>query len=639
MRLNTAVQELETNVQLHRMTVSADNPMFWRAVFDKLYSNKYRWVIEYAQNAADVDPNWRLVMPSMLHPYVQFIDNGPGMSHEFMLTGFCDAFSSTKSLSDHYTGGFGIGRLAGPNGTIFEVHHGGRKRTYAMSRDESMIPSLMELGDEPTNRTGVTVKVPVDPKNAQETEQQIKQLLRFFHPQMPEPEYQIKTPRWGLMREHGRSIAVVGGYPYEIDLEQIPSRNRTEDMNRIFAHRNNIFVVFLDVSDVDVSLSREHLDYNEKTAAALKRIAEFVSKDFPRFFTDKLKDCRTVWEARFMFERFTQNMNWALKDILQKNLTFNGKRIFESQGIQIKDQPVFVYDIRHRASRTAGLLPVKMTLDYARSTYLEYNSNSVFVLDDLESRYRLNDRIHELPVTRDTKLVFVKNEQTLKLIGDPPFIRLSEVKLPERPKEQLIRKRTTQKLFSYNHSRGVFEESTQAWPAGTVYVPMHQGLPTLKGFSALAKSSLRPNVVCGVPATSKSLICKDWVRLDDYVKAQLPDRNLAAQAVANHDFLMRNFNGSDWSLLRGLVNHLPPGHTISELVHKVDQNWAQVRNAVVHANLFNVFEIKLPERKPTLMHLLKAKEKIFRKYPALEVIASLGSGYTNKSYERIATLL
>lgn len=633
MKVEHETQHLETNVSLRRMSVDANNPMLWQMLFSDLYSNKYRWVIEYAQNAADVDPNWRLVRPSVLNPYVKFIDKGPGMSHEFMMSlppydqgnGFCDAFYSTKSLSDEYVGGFGIGRISGPSGTLFEVSHGGFKRTYSMVRDDTKIPALLHTATEPTTETGVTVSVPVSPEEIVETNRQIDTLLRFFQPQLPEPEYIVKTPSWGLIKTNSyssRHKLVVGGYPYDIDVSELAydSPARTIFSSNV-SHGENRFVVFVQVGQVSVTRSREHLKYTDKTKSTLDRIAEQIQTEIAATYQAEIDKCKTLWDARLKFSELVRHQNYVIQNILRDRLRFKGHTLHD-RWINI-NHPAFVYDCAKRSRNTIEPLPQTLTIDYRRGNGVTPSENVLVILDDLTTRRNIRARIAPL-TTSKTVLVMVKDKETIRDMGDPPYHVLSALPLPPKaPGTRSTRSYQPPNLKVW--SDGSWLPTTQTFPSGTVYVPLNGFDPEIKNFQVLAKSPLAPHTIVGVHRSTRGKVPDDWVRLDDHVKGQMTPqlRDEVAVYKACRDHLDRVVT-ENMAILH-LALRLPN----TELAALQDELRILNRKKDDYKEkLIPLFE-KLPKRKPLPEYLAfeKSINRLKRKYKYLDAIASIVDGY------------
>lgn len=634
MKVEHETQHMETNVSLRRMSVDANNPMLWQMLFSDLYSNKYRWVIEYAQNAADVDPNWRLVRPSILNPYVKFIDKGPGMSHEFMMSlpphdqgnGFCDAFFSTKSLSDEYVGGFGIGRISGPSGTLFEVSHGGFKRTYSMVRDDTKIPALLHTTTEPTTETGVTVSVPVSPEEIVETNRQIDILLRFFQPQLPEPEYITKAPTWGLIKTSGYSARhqlVVGGYPYDIDINELAydSAART-----VFAHNSSLsenrFVVFVQVGQVSVTRSREHLKYTDKTKSALDRIAEQIKTEISATYQVEIDKCKTLWDARLKFSELVYHQNHVIRSILRDRLRFKGHTLHD-RWINIH-RPTFVYDCARRRNPVEPL-PQTLSVDYRKDNTVTPSENVLVILDDLTTRRNIRARIAPL-TTSKTVLVMVKDKETIRDMGDPPYHVLSALPLPPKaPRIQSTRSSYQPPNLKVWRDEE-WQSTTQTFPSGTVYVPLNGFVPEIENFRALAKSPLAPYTIVGVHRSTRSKVPADWVRLDDYVKRQMTRqlRDEVAVYKACREHLARVVEENKAILY--LAGKLP--NTTDFAALRGDLKNLNRQKEDYKEKLIPLFE-KLPQRKPLPEYLAfeKSINRLKRKYKYLDTIASIVHGF------------
>lgn len=325
MEIETKIQDVEMEgVDTIRQMGLNNNPIIWRFLTDQLYTQQNAWINEYAQNARDVDPDWRIVLPTDFVPEVRFVDNGPSMSKDFMLNEFCQAGFSTKRHTNSQSGGFGIGRLSGPQGTIFECRNEDMIRIYSLIKSEESIPSIVLLEEKPRGGVpiGVTVRVPVDPTKIQAVTKDIEKFLRFYGlPNLPQLKWINKTPTWGLI-DHNTTdryrtypaLVVIGGYSFEVrqnDIESSISHLPEEDrklLSRFFVELKGVQVVmFLPVGSVQVALNRESIKFEENGVNAMLAVVREVSKEFTDKMQKQFDECATLWNANETFNYMKSN--------------------------------------------------------------------------------------------------------------------------------------------------------------------------------------------------------------------------------------------------------------------------------------------------------------------------------------------
>ena len=224
--------------------------------------------------------------------YISFIDFGVGMSPERIYDIYGVYFESTKRVDNEQIGGFGIGgktplaykRSTGlgegeyDNSFYVITNYDGRKYFY-MIYEGMESPEISLLHDEPTKEgNGTEIRIPVLKKDVGTFAREMQRQLYYFENIVFEGfeeygtyvrnDYQILQGKSFLFRgtEYDGSIHVcLGRVAYPIDY------------NALNLNRNNYYIPIalkLDVGDIGVTVSRESLDYSEKTIKVLKEKLE-----------------------------------------------------------------------------------------------------------------------------------------------------------------------------------------------------------------------------------------------------------------------------------------------------------------------------------------------------------------------------
>ena len=223
---------------------------------------------------------------------ISFIDYGVGMSPDRIENVYGVYFESTKRIDNTQIGGFGIGgktplaykRSTGAgegeydNSFTVITNHDKTQYTYLIYEgDESPVISL--LNSKPTKeRNGTEIQIPVLEKDIQSfTKEMVRQLYYFEnivfegfeddyrHGETLTNEYQIIRAKSFLFRgnEYSGNVHVcLGRVAYPLDYEVLGLSS--SDYGFPVALR-------LEVGDIGVTVSREQLDYSEKTIKVLKK--------------------------------------------------------------------------------------------------------------------------------------------------------------------------------------------------------------------------------------------------------------------------------------------------------------------------------------------------------------------------------
>ncbi|WPK35523.1 rIIA lysis inhibitor [Escherichia phage AV116] len=220
------------------------NSKVYKILSNDLYTNKeLACVRELITNCIDgqilngCTDKFIVQAPGRLDPRFVVRDFGPGMS-DFTIRGndeepgiYNSYFASTKTSSNDFIGGFGLGSkapLAYTDTFNLTSYHNGEVRGYVIYQDDTgpqIKPTFVDkMG--PDDRTGVEVVVPVNPEDFEKFASEIAYVMRplgdiaevrgvkdiKYFPEFDDV-YLAKEAPWG---ERGNIMAVYGGIVYPI---------------------------------------------------------------------------------------------------------------------------------------------------------------------------------------------------------------------------------------------------------------------------------------------------------------------------------------------------------------------------------------------------------------------------------------
>lgn len=157
-----------------------------------LYTNKVQAVVrELACNAADAhvqagrtDVAFEIKVPNKLDGQFYVKDFGPGLSEELVMRLYTTYFESTKSASNAFTGGFGLGSkspFAYTDSFTVESRQNGVKTIYTAFVGEDSVPQIAKLNSmETTEPDGLTVGFPVKPDDTSAFAEEVNKVLHWF---------------------------------------------------------------------------------------------------------------------------------------------------------------------------------------------------------------------------------------------------------------------------------------------------------------------------------------------------------------------------------------------------------------------------------------------------------------------------
>lgn len=601
------------------MKIMADSAVVWKMIAAD-YSRAWACLPEYIQNAIDEDPQTcEIRWPSLLEPTFHIIDNGRGISHEFMMEEFCTVGFSTKSSAflgsveeaNKKVGGKGIGRLSGPDGTIFECRDPDTIRTYVMTKDAQYRPSISMMSSKPNTTgvpTGVTVRVPVNPREITSAIRDAKKLLKFFPiAKVPKdferPKYVMERPTWGVLEKpfdtygNQNTIVVCGGYPYEVQYHSLPSKytgygqpNRNL-LEAIFNGNHNAFVLHIPVGSLDISMNRENLNMTDRTMTALIAAAKSMLDDYIPHLTAEVSKAKTIWEARQTYSKLYSSLSSGLvAEIVRRKIKW-GDYVLDSQYYKMKGT-VGIVDTTHRGrGQPYGVLQKTLKVDSRQDYALHPNNEKyVFVIKDTEDF--VPSRIRNNVVYGDYVILMDKEDPAIDGVS---YIKLSSWLPPEREKVDRAARRKI-KMKKWDAGDFKWKEHEDVFEAGTIYIQLFgtdiKSDPDIKDWSYVKQYALEEQVnFIGVPQTLSHKIEDDWVKLTDHLKEKLQPH---LQRLANSQHVLANVETGDAGLLQILdkLGEKRITTAVRKLIERASVDQQLINRAVLG------FGIELP--KPTI---------------------------------------
>ena len=326
----------------------------------RLYSNpKQTLLFEYVANACDAmylagkgDEPIRITLPNKLNPHFIVRDYGVSMDYSEVESIFAVALKSTKRDTNSTIGGYGVGKLvfAPYCGVMFLTTWKDNLKTVFQCRlkdgDGEIIPLHQEKSDEPQ---GVEIKIPVKESDFEFFKDRAKYSYSFLKtkPIIKGAEVELgyenhlQTEKFTLLTNHINTIssgamATIGGIPFPINANNI---GYGDEYNVIY---HTPIVLHFGVGEIDHTPSRDQLEYNDKTIAAIKARLEEVKQYLSDYIEEECKKATTLHEARLNFIKFKANNDQLTKLVdrfkLNTEFKFNGENIKIEFGISELDK-------------------------------------------------------------------------------------------------------------------------------------------------------------------------------------------------------------------------------------------------------------------------------------------------------------
>lgn len=516
------------------------NSKVYKILSNDLYTNKeLACVRELITNCIDgqilngCTDKFIVQAPGRLDPRFVVRDFGPGMS-DFTIRGndeepgiYNSYFASTKTSSNDFIGGFGLGSkapLAYTDTFNLTSYHNGEVRGYVIYQDDTgpqIKPTFVDkMG--PDDRTGVEVVVPVNPEDFEKFASEIAYVMRplgdiaevrgvkdiKYFPEFDDV-YLAKEAPWG---ERGNIMAVYGGIVY-------PIGSVIKEQTWMMTRCTTAYIKF-PMGELDVAPSREALSFDKRTVANIhKRVAEIDAKLFAED-SKKWIDCKY---PRHVF-REIDSLGYTARKYMEKagsnieSLKYSKEQLTYSELYKrFKMGPEWcnlgvVYDIvespRLRRIRESGSSSTTISINSLIGINIK---NVEIVIDDVKGRVPLMRALNSIEMSKDEvkltgkvprgfgkSVLFVdptdedamKLLERLKVIFDGDNINMyktSELLQIVKPWIE-VRKRTNEPRPKSPSAHRFFKNENDVWVSEDLFIPASEA-DEIQGYAIVRNRS------------------------------------------------------------------------------------------------------------------------------------------------------
>lgn len=309
MQVQSEVFNLKSNFQMESQQFTVGDPKLIMEALSKLYSNPIQTLTqEYLCNARDANRESKsktpihIIAPSVLNPIMTIRDYGIGLSEERIRKVFLNYGVSTKSKTNDYTGGFGIGaKSAWAYTDSFTIisYVDGLKTTYlAHKTTEGASLSVLSKEIKPVSEpNGVAIQITVKEKDVESFKEAIKRTI-FFWEKKEKPTFSNLNPTFFFENncfslddfyfrkkdDYTReAIFVIDGIPYKVNKFQLSEKLKNLQVIKFF---NN--------GEFKIAPSREELIYDDNTKTKVVAIEEALRTSVNNFIYSKFKTCEKL---------------------------------------------------------------------------------------------------------------------------------------------------------------------------------------------------------------------------------------------------------------------------------------------------------------------------------------------------------
>ena len=392
--------------------------------FDMLarqYSDPIKAILqELGANAADShvragkeEVPFSVKLPNTLDPHLRIRDYGVGMTEDVVYDVYINYMKSDKTDTNSETGCFGIGSktpLSYADQFNITTYNDGMMTMYALVKNEEGVPELNEFGSWDTEEdNGVEISFSVKDDDFEKFSERAVKVFSYFKTR-PEVsgngsfeftdfgEAILSGDTWVLNRKaYSDSIVVMGNVAYPIDTYQFEYGTKHREF------LNNCAVIEVPIGNLNVTPSREALEYSDHTINGIKEAIDNVMSEINVSIKKKFEKCKSWWEAKSIHKEICSSIH-GIKDMPALS-EFGGRSLSVFPELYVRR--TFTLDgSKVRAS------------NYEHKRRIETKSNVRVVVQDTDTKFDKNCRYLVAEESVLVYLVTTTEDQCYKEIAD-----------------------------------------------------------------------------------------------------------------------------------------------------------------------------------------------------------------------------
>lgn len=366
--------------------------------FDMLarqYSDPIKAILqELGANAADShiragkqEVPFSVKLPNALDPHLRIRDYGVGMTEDVVYDVYINYMKSDKTDTNSETGCFGIGSktpLAYADQFNITTYNDGTMTMYALVKSEDGVPELNEFGSWDTEEdNGVEISFSVKEDDFNKFSDRAVEVYKYFNtrPEVsgngdfvyPERKEIISGDTWRI--DKGRysdsTVVVMGNVAYPVDAWQF----EYDSKERAFLGNNAVIEV--PIGDLNVTPSREALEYNEHTLKGISKAIDRVMSEIADSIGVRFSKADSWWQAKAIQREIVREIK-GIGSIEELSM-FDGRSLDEYPELYV----------RRTFTRDGGKVKAS---NYEYKKRLEVRSDVRVVVQDTETRFDKNCR-------------------------------------------------------------------------------------------------------------------------------------------------------------------------------------------------------------------------------------------------------
>jgi hypothetical protein len=381
--------------------------------------------IDAQMEAGTIDQPFIVHLPNNLEPYVSIRDFGTGLSEKMVEDVYTVYFESPSAEKADKIGGYGLGSKTpfcySDSFTVISYQNG--KKYIYTAYLENGEPCIAKFAEEDTDApNGLEVSFAVKPEDFSKfihTAQRVysrftvkPKIVGTAEFKWEKTEYFMKGTNWAIREDDRQCFAVMGNIEYPMNAYKMHGLDHRE--RELLGTGLDLY---FEIGEVSPSVSREELQYDNDTVAAIKAKLKTAADEIRQQVQEKFKDCKTLWEARCFYH---ENLGggtlngYRIRSLISgTNLTFNGEDVSQDS---IYNRELMNLGVNWTVYTARG----ENTIRIREHNSIECSSKKVkFFRNDLDRGARARFRQHLLTNRNDIiVLVGPHNPDRVKLHND-----------------------------------------------------------------------------------------------------------------------------------------------------------------------------------------------------------------------------
>ena len=405
------------------------------------YSDPIKAILqEISANAADShiragieDRPFDVKLPNSLDPHFRVRDYGVSMSRETIYNVYINYMKSDKTDTNSETGFFGIGSktpLAYTDSFNIKTYIDGKMNLYTLGYNENGIPELNEFAEYDTDEEdGVEISFSVKLDDFSKFSEKASHVFSFFDTKPSiagVSSFETKTltkvlegDDWYFFKEsmNADSYVVCGNIAYPISTYDL-ELGYSNDIGGLL-HAG--VVVKVPIGSVNMTPSRESLEFSEKTVKFLKSKLTQIKEELNQKINEEIDECESAWDARIRARELYNSFGYHITQSLELN-TWRGQELPRDGSLDV-DKKYYQDGGRiKRSNEPSNLVPM--------------DKHTVVVIKDIDRKF--DSRCRHLCNTIDKNIYLVHNnpdeiKATLHFLDEEGIVyKASELEDPPR---------------------------------------------------------------------------------------------------------------------------------------------------------------------------------------------------------------